>query len=233
VEKRFASRDADGVVHRHASHESLPLDPDDRWLWLVRNRYLLPPLRAHLMERGVVFTMHGQSSVLESERDAIYCWERLRTGRAQSATAVRSMYAKLRTRTQVAHGHKLLPDVADDKTMLRMEQLRAEHGLMVDGNWYDVFASMPIDRRMYYRRLLREHGTLKLAPCVQLETIHGAKGAEAPKVALFVAQSRRTWDEAQRQPDEEHRVWYVGATRAREELHVVESESRYAYRFPT
>jgi superfamily I DNA/RNA helicase len=232
VQKAFTPRDADGLVARHASHTSIPLLPDDQWLWLVRNRYLLSPLRTYLMERGVVFTMHGQSSVLESERDAIYTWERLRAGRARSVVEVRALYAKLRGNTQVRHGHKLLPEVANDDTLLTIAQLRAEHGLMVDGDWFDVITAIPIDRRTYYRRLLREHGSLKLAPTVQLETIHGAKGTEAQKVALFVEQSRRTWEEAQRAPDEEHRVWYVGATRAREELHVIEAAGRYAYDFP-
>lgn len=231
VPKEFAPRDADGLVVRHATHESLPLVPDDRWLWLVRNRYLLAPLRDYLQAQGVVYTMRGQSSVLESERNAIYTWERLRAGRACDVVAVREMYKKLRSGTQIKRGHKLLPECADD-AVLSLEELKARHGLLVDGVWFDVLVSIPITRRTYYRRLLRTHNTLRLAPTVQLETIHGSKGTEAPRVALFVEQSRRTWEEAQQHPDEEHRVWYVGATRAREELHVVEAAGRYAYRFP-
>ena len=61
---------------------------------------------------------------------------------------------------------------------------------------------------------------------------HVSRGYYPTIVALFTEQSRRTWDEAQKEPDDEHRVWYVGATRAREELHIVGGASRYAYSVP-
>ena len=232
VPKEFAARDAEGRVQRHATLSSLPVRQGEQWLWLVRNRFLLQPLREHLIERGIVYTMHGASSVVGSERDAIYTWERLRAGKAQRVQDVRDLYAKLRTGTQVVRGHKLLPECEDENALLTLTDLRAAHGLLCDGAWFDVLTSIPLPRRAYYRRLLREHGSLRLPPTVQLETIHGSKGAEAEKVALFLEQSRRTWEEAQRAPDEEHRVWYVGVTRAREELHVVEASGRYAYALP-
>jgi superfamily I DNA/RNA helicase len=205
--------------------------PGEQWLWLVRNRYTLQPLRELLMARGVVFSQHGVSSILESDRTAIYAWERLRTGKALPVPVLRDMYAKLRSGTQIARGHKLLPKAAEED-QLTLAQLKAAHGLLVEGAWFEVFDSIPLTRRAYYRRILREHNTLRVDPQVQLETIHGAKGTEAAKVALFLEQSRRTWEEGQKAPDEEHRVWYVGATRAKEELHLVEGQSRFAYHFP-
>jgi DNA helicase-2/ATP-dependent DNA helicase PcrA len=48
---------------------------------------------------------------------------------------------------------------------------------------------------------------------VTLTTIHGAKGLEWPAVVLLDWQPRGD-------PEEERRVWYVGATRARDELQV-------------
>ncbi len=215
----------------HANAEALPLDGEAPWLWLVRNRYLLGPLRSLLEQRGVVYSEHGNSSVHEAERDAIYCWERLRVGKAISVVQIRDVYQLLKTRTQVKHGYKLLPKV-EEEAMLTLDELRATHGLLAEGTWFEVFTSIPIERRMYYRKLLRDHRTLKLPPRVQLDTIHGAKGAECERVALFLEQSRRTWEEAQTAPDDEHRVFYVGATRAKEELHVVAPAAQYAYAWP-
>jgi hypothetical protein len=231
VPKEFAPRDADGAIARHATVDSLEVKPGDRWLWLVRNRYTMQALREVLTARGVVYSQHGASSILDGEREAIYVWERLRTGKALPVPAIRDMYSKLRSGTQIARGHKLLPK-AEEQDTLSISQLRESHGLLVDGAWFEVFDSIPLIRRAYYRQILRAHGTLKVDPQVQLETIHGAKGTEAPKVALFLEQSRRTWEEARKEPDEEHRVWYVGATRAKEELHLVEGSGRYAYAFP-
>lgn len=235
VPKQFTSRPAVGKVKTHANVEALPLDAPGSWLWLVRNRYLLQPLREHLLQRGLVYSEHGTSSVSAKDRDVIYDWERLRTGKALDVERVRDVYAYLRSGEQLKRGHKLLPKVPEG-AQLTISELRAEHGLLVPDDdraaWFTVMDSISLARRTYYRKLLRTHGTLKLSPTVQLETIHGAKGAEADNVALFLEQSRRTWDEAQREPDDEHRVWYVGVTRAREALHVVHAAGRYAYAMP-
>jgi DNA helicase-2/ATP-dependent DNA helicase PcrA len=231
VSKEFSPREETGAVYRHAGVGSLLVAPDQKWLWLVRNRYLLLPLRNHLEQHGVVYSQHGMSSIHVGEQQGIYDWERLRAGKTITAMAARDLYSHFKTRTQIRHGHKLLPGVEED-ALLSMADLRERHGLLAEGPWFDVFRSIPIERRMYYRKLLREHRTLKLEPQVQLETIHGAKGAEAPHVALFLEMSRRTHEESQHARDDEHRVFYVGATRARETLHVVQASGPYAYSWP-
>ena len=231
VPKDFSPRDDDGAVHSHASMASLDINNGHEWLWLVRNRFLLPTLRDELQLRGAVYSEHGSSSIRATERDAIYAWERLRAGKRIYATAARDIYSYLKTRTQVAHGHKLLPKLDDNETVT-MQQLREHHGLLVDGTWYDVLTGIDSNRKTYYRKLLRLHHTLKLEPMISLETIHGSKGTEAPHVALFTEQSRKVWHEATKSPDDEHRVWYVGATRARQSLHIVMPSGQWHYNMP-
>lgn len=236
VPKVFAPRQAEGKVLQHTGHESLTVGPGESWLWLVRNRYLQGGLRLHLEQQGIVYSQHGNSSINDGDHDAIYTWERLRTGRQVTVLEARDLYKKLRTRLQVKHGHKLVQGAEDD-ALVSLDELRAKHGLLVQGSppWFTVLESIQLDRRAYYRRLLRKHNSLKLAPQVVLETIHGAKGAQADHVALFLEQARRTYDEGQRPgetQEDEHRVWYVGVTRAREVLHVVGGGTRYAYQLP-
>jgi superfamily I DNA/RNA helicase len=231
VPKKFSPRDEQGSIKTHPTFDSLRVNTGEEWLWLVRNRYLLQPLRQYLEQHGIIYSQHGSSSILESERDVIYDWERLRAGKAIPVHRIRDVYAKLKTRTQIQHGYKLLPGVEEDTNLLMVE-LNEYHGLLAAGTWFEVFQDIPDWRRAYYRALLRNHGTLKLPVQVQLETIHGAKGAQANNVALFLEQSRRVWDEAQDNPDDEHRVWYVGATRARENLHIVQAGNRWGYMLP-
>lgn len=230
VTKEFKARDAEGLIKRHANVDGVDLG-SEKWLWLVRNRFLLPALIQSLEQKGIVYTQHGLNSIRDAERDAIYDWERLRAGRSIPVGRVRDIYSFLKTKTQIKHGFKLLPDV-DETTSLSIAELEKNHGLLAKGTWFETFQSIPDQRRAYYRKLLRDKKTLKLDPQVQLETIHGAKGAEAPHVALFLEQSRRVWDEGQQDPDAEHRVWYVGATRAIESLHLIEPSGRWGYEMP-
>jgi DNA helicase-2/ATP-dependent DNA helicase PcrA len=60
---------------------------------------------------------------------------------------------------------------------------------------------------------------------VQIGTIHTAKGLEASSVFLFAEATPRIAEQYERDEAaaaEEHRVWYVGTTRAAEELTIVE-----------
>jgi len=59
---------------------------------------------------------------------------------------------------------------------------------------------------------------------LKVGTIHTSKGLEAPSVFLFTTSSKQTVTDCDRNPKraaEEHRVYYVGATRASEELTLV------------
>lgn len=79
--------------------------------------------------------------------------------------------------------------------------------------------------------MLRAHGLNELRrPRVRLCSIHQAKGAEADHVVLDDELAKKTWDANLRDPDDEHRVWYVGVTRAKESLHVLESPAPMTYK---
>lgn len=244
VPKDFTARDEEGLIERVPAHTALPVEQlliqgDDTtppWLFLVRNRFQMPTIAEWLFENGVVYTQSGGvSSIVEKEARAIYTWERLRKGSAVPVPDARALYAFLLTRKQIRHGSKLLPTLPDDDELVSLDELRARHGLLVldDAPWFDVLSALPLDRRTYYRKLLRSRGTLKLKPSVQLETIHGSKGAEADNVVLFTRCSKRTWESANTADsdarNDEHRVWYVGVTRAKKRLVLVENTGSFSY----
>ncbi|GAJ12655.1 unnamed protein product, partial [marine sediment metagenome] len=69
-------------------------------------------------------------------------------------------------------------------------------------------------------------------PQVTIGTIHSVKGMEADYVAVCPDMSKKTWLSWQRLPEEEKRVWYVAATRAKEGLLLIRPESEYYWAWP-
>lgn len=64
---------------------------------------------------------------------------------------------------------------------------------------------------------------------VRVATIHSVKGAEADVVVVLSDMGRRVHRAYTMTPDAEHRVFYVAATRAKHELHIVYPQSVTAY----
>jgi hypothetical protein len=100
--------------------------------------------------------------------------------------------------------------------------------------WYQALYRIPAADAEFYQMILRRGGTLEEKPRVTVSTIHGAKGREADNVLLMTDVTGRS-DVDSMQPgcwesDEEHRVFYVGVTRAKERLMLVEPQGDTGYR---
>ena len=64
-----------------------------------------------------------------------------------------------------------------------------------------------------------------------VDTIHSIKGGEADHVVLY---EKSNWvasiqNKIGLERSSEHRVWYVGSTRARKQVHILRSPSEYYY----
>ncbi|MBA7654458.1 ATP-dependent DNA helicase Rep [subsurface metagenome] len=88
--------------------------------------------------------------------------------------------------------------------------------------------------KAYFKRVIQRYGEAILLkkPQLTIGTIHSVKGMEADYVAVCPDMSKKTWLGWQRLPEEEKRVWYVAATRAREGLLLIHPESEYCWSWP-
>ena len=98
---------------------------------------------------------------------------------------------------------------------------------MVDDVWYNAFNNAPSKKVNYIRKMRQNGEQLNKKPRILLSTIHGVKGGEADNVILLTDLSRQTLREYERVPDDVNRLFYVGATRTKEHLHIVEPKDIY------
>ena len=75
---------------------------------------------------------------------------------------------------------------------------------------------------------MRRNGeALNKDPRIQLSTIHSVKGGERQNVVLLSDLSHNTNKSYEKNPDDENRLFYVGATRTKENLHIVQPKDEY------
>lgn len=91
--------------------------------------------------------------------------------------------------------------------------------------WHETFPRIGRQTKQYFIQCLKRKESILRAPRIVLSTIHGAKGGEATNVALLTDMSYASYEEMQNDPDNETRVFYVGATRAKENLYIVEPKT--------
>ena len=62
---------------------------------------------------------------------------------------------------------------------------------------------------------------LNKKPRIELSTIHAAKGGESQNVVLLTDLTKTTMETYEKNADDENRLFYVGATRTKENVHSI------------
>ena len=79
----------------------------------------------------------------------------------------------------------------------------------------NAFDDAPQKKVRYIRRMRENGEKLNSKPRITLSTIHGVKGGEQDNVVLLTDLSRNTQRNYEQNPDDENRLFYVGATRTK------------------
>ena len=93
--------------------------------------------------------------------------------------------------------------------------------------WYEVL-DVPDKDRIYIQSVLRSGEKFdEKKPRIRASTIHKAKGGEADNVVLLLNSSKLS--QTFSNEDCERRVFYVGITRTKKNLHIIESTSKWSF----
>jgi superfamily I DNA/RNA helicase len=224
ISKRYAKdytcADHSGFINHYNEPESIDLiQYPGKWFLLGRNRYTVEKLEAYVRNYGINYTMHDRPAILTTDVESIYLWEKLRKNKALlKASQVRLVMKAL------------------DQVVPLLRELK-EYGY-ADLNipeawrelpWYKALQGIAPERIEFYLECLRRGEDLRKPPRIHLKTIHGVKGAEADHVMLLTDISQKTSRAFTLAPDNEHRVFYVGITRAKTGLHIVLPQTTNSY----
>src|SRR5210317_1985369 len=100
---------------------------------------------------------------------------------------------------------------------------------LVKKQWYKFFDKAPIKEKTYILKLMEQGEDLDADARIRVSTIHSIKGGEEDNVILFMHQGSRIQKSIKRsleKQDEEHRVWYVAITRARNNLYKLKTKNK-------
>jgi len=152
-------------------------------------------------------------------------WEQLRKGQEIKGETARKIYSYMSTGSRIARGFKKLPGVEDNQ-MLNLPQLQLQHGLVVGDEliWHEAMDKLPERDRAYIVAMLRRGEKFNGVPRITVSTIHGSKGGEADNVVLFTDLSPAADADMRVNADDVHRMFYVGVTRTKQNLYIVEPE---------
>lgn len=200
VDKEFRPVDDGGRIFYHNSVEDLPLNSEESWYFLARNNYFLKDYKDHLMKMGTMFRYKDKPSATEAMMNAIRKYE----------------YYRKNDMDGISRDLQLSQYLKRDRRF--------------DVPWYDAF-DISVEEGNYYRDVFKNK--TDITKCnIDINTIHGVKGGEADNVVLKMDVTKRVYanfSDTSGARDAELRCLYVALTRAKKNVHIIHTSSKFGY----
>jgi len=204
VDKAFNSRGHVGLVRVHGSINSVDIRHGQDTLLLGRTHSVLREVEQSLIERRIPYTR-------ESGRPGMY--------QNKFAAGVRA-FNKLKRGERLTDGERnAIFNVGSNDTKSALE--RNDYNHIVSQPFY-IALHVPARVIDFY-----QDADLDSEPTIRLSTIHASKGHEAEQVILLTDMTTRVQQTAEKAPDDEIRVFYVGMTRSKNILDIVHGYSGF------
>jgi superfamily I DNA/RNA helicase len=231
IDKQYNPRDDEGerkVLNFRPLNKTLE---NGEWLILCRTHEIVKQVCGALDKFGWLYKVYGNSVVNDKIIEAIVSWTRLQKGEKVSGARVDTIYSFMdSTRIKRGHGtfkgsHTEMYSIDDLINKFGLREYIKEDLFTKTLDWYDVLNAKGIRKRIKYLRAVRRN-KLKLddKPRIEVSTIHASKGGERDNVMLLTDLSYGPYKssrDTQQGRDDELRVFYVGATRAKKQLVIV------------
>jgi len=222
LQKEYAPTESVGSV-RNAGYITTT-DLSEKTYILFRNHYRGADLASILKRERIPYIGKGSPVNSKETRVALFAWYNLFKKKEESSDRLKTLF-------RFMSDDFIRPSARDmikQKLSLTIEDVfisRPDYH-----NWY--FALPTIPGRESLPDLIRHAGVLRCAlPKVELMSIHQSKGREAHTVIIDPDMSRSVFNNMTKHPDDEHRIWYVAMTRAKERVFLLLPNGAFSYRF--
>jgi DNA helicase-2/ATP-dependent DNA helicase PcrA len=220
-DKDYKPRQEVGLLKRYSDVTQVDMS-EGHWLVLTSANHFLDDVKELCELRGWYYQYKGRNSISLKLLLALNNWEQFRKGTLFGHLEIKNMYEYLGTNvTQGFRTGKLF----NTEEKYSIEDCKEKYGLLTDKVWYESFDGLDNLTENYIRNMRANGEKINKNPRITMSTIHGAKGGEADKVLLLQDITNAAMETFANDPDELHRLFYTGATRAKKELHIVDPKN--------
>ena len=205
--KPWSPKTSAGSVEYISEEQQIDFGGEGTWMCLARSKYMLNRFRQAVRQQGYSYSYNGKNSLESEETRAILSWEKMRRGDGITIYEAKNLIQFLPFNVTLDKKDKY------SITDIGLPEAAAEF------DWMKILRGIAPDEREYLRSCLRNGEKFSDNPRILISTIHQSKGGEADNVVLLTDMGRLSWENSH--ADEENRVWYVAATRTRENLFIV------------
>jgi len=212
------------------------LNTNDSTFVLFRHRKFCKNFMYRLMDSRIPFkNLHGLDPFSRYEFKALRGIHRLKTNSALSAEDLKSIVLFFPLPIAVKNAIDVLPnDTQINTAYLKTLGITTDIISWLITNPYEALQFNIDKTRQWvgaylYNCLNQNPQYYEQEPNIIVSTIHGVKGKEANNVFLVNSLNINSYTTLEDDPDSEHKVFYVGATRAKKNLYLVSTDDDYTY----
>jgi superfamily I DNA/RNA helicase len=226
--KNWQPTKKDGTITWHRDILDVDLTSGE-WLVLARTNYITNKVCNRLKEDGYLYWREGTGwSISPNVINGIEVWLKLCKNQSLSTSELKNFAKILSPNIISKSGRKLLSSLDVEQTYTLNDIIeRCSLNVSHETPWQKVLKVS--DQEVAYIMSVRRRGERILTgkPRIRISTIHKAKGGEADNVALLLDSTKACVESLDQ--DSEIRTFYVGATRAKKTLHLIESNALHRF----
>ena len=240
-EKDYEHVDKKGFVKRYLNFKEIPFSQlEGTWYILGRINSTVNELRMVAKDAGLYYSDNDNNKCFDpSQWEAIKAWTRISSGKKIDKRQAEKMYKYIRElKSPDYRATKFWINEPDFKEY-NFKDLKEWCGLDLPDEaqqkqwWWILRRNFTPRQIIYFLRLLRRYGQKQLDedPQIIIDTIHSVKGGEANHVVLYGKGNfpSNFKSKTKQEKIDEKKVWYTGATRARDTIHLLTTDYKYNY----